>query len=291
MDHWRWKFVENVLGESPIILGFDEEKGLPVGQYAVCPLFINVGEKVILGAQSLDTMVRDGYRKRGLMIRLAEECYRAAEKMGVHVVYGYPNERSYHGLVDRLGFDDVGTIPLYTKALRGGEWGSSSIDGEWVVETVEAVDGSFDLLWDHVRGGTGVGVTRDCHYLDWRYRRFPDYPYHQLAIRHRGEMVGYVVMAIRSRRGIVADFLALKPEHAVFLVRHIERYLGKRGCQEILFYIGSRRGEGDILLEEGYRKGDSRLVLTVKVLGSDTALPQLMDIDKWYVTYGDCDGI
>ncbi len=291
LDHWNWKFVENLIGGAPIVLGFDGERGFPCGHYALCPVFLDIGEDTLSGAQSLDTMVREGYQGRGLMVRLAEECYKAAEGMGIKVIYGYPNEKSYRPLVDRLGFTDVGTIPLYRKELTGRETGWQRDEDGWEVEGISRVEEAFGDLWVSVRGKNRVGVARDHKYLNWRYGRFPDTRYHQLAFRLRGELAGYVVAAMRNRSGIVADFLALRPDYTRNFMRYLEGYLAAGGCRDVSFHIRSRGGEEDILVEEGYRRSDSKLVLAVRTLGDASMPPGLADIDSWYVTFGDCDGI
>jgi hypothetical protein len=95
-----------------------EDSDQIAGQYALMPTWLRLGNEVVLGAQSLDTMTHPDYRNQGMFTVLAKACMELAESKGVEVLYGFPNENSYHGFVHRLNWDHTGDIPTWLRILN-----------------------------------------------------------------------------------------------------------------------------------------------------------------------------
>src|ERR1700759_5727423 len=78
--------------------------GLPVAFYGVIPCFLRSGDKIILAAQSADTMTHPGYRNKGLFIELATRTFELCRTLGISLVFGFPNQNSLPGFVNKLGW-------------------------------------------------------------------------------------------------------------------------------------------------------------------------------------------
>ena len=79
---------------------------------------MNVQGEKVLGAQRTDSMVHPDYRRRGIFLSLAKECYTLAEKEGARLLYGFPNAQSYPAVVNRLDSIDLGEFPELLKILN-----------------------------------------------------------------------------------------------------------------------------------------------------------------------------
>jgi len=75
---------------------------LPVSFYGVIPCFIWCDSKMVLAAQSTDTMTHAEYRKRGLFVELAKRTFELCQAEGIRLVFGFPNQNSLHGFKHKL---------------------------------------------------------------------------------------------------------------------------------------------------------------------------------------------
>ena len=97
----------------------------PAAYYGVFPMKAIVSNEVIQIAQSGDTMTDPAHQKKGLFVKLATLTYEECKKKNIQLLIGQPNQNSYHGLVNKLGWshiDDIvrwdlkqniKTLPLY----------------------------------------------------------------------------------------------------------------------------------------------------------------------------------
>jgi GNAT superfamily N-acetyltransferase len=116
VEHFLWKFKDNPAGSG--IISLAEYSGQIVGQYALMPTWLRLGNEVVFGAQSVDTMTHPDYRNQGMFTVLAKACFELAAKKGVEALYGFPNANAYPGFVRRLNWDHTGDVPLLVRFLN-----------------------------------------------------------------------------------------------------------------------------------------------------------------------------
>ncbi len=92
--------------------------GDPAAYYGVFPIVLSWDEKDMLVAQSGDTMTAPAHQKKGLFTRLATETYELAEKVGVQLVFGFPNQNSYPGFKHKLAWRFNGFMQRFTLPVR-----------------------------------------------------------------------------------------------------------------------------------------------------------------------------
>lgn len=68
----------------------------------------------IRACQSADTMTDPDYRGEGLFTKLARMTYLEAQKQGIQLIFGFPNENSYPGFI-KLGWQFNGYLNQYHK--------------------------------------------------------------------------------------------------------------------------------------------------------------------------------
>ncbi|HSU27765.1 MAG TPA: GNAT family N-acetyltransferase, partial [Chitinophagaceae bacterium] len=89
----------------------------PLAYYGVIPCFVGYTEKIMLAAQSADTMTSPRHRYKGLFVELSNKTFALCQGSGIKLVFGFPNQNSYHGAVNKLGWKmthelDCFTIPV-----------------------------------------------------------------------------------------------------------------------------------------------------------------------------------
>ena len=87
-------------------------------------------QKSIRGAQSCDTAVLESFRKRGIFTRIVLGAEEYLEKEGVEILFGIPNDKSFHGFLGmgwRVG-SEIGTVFLRLSPFKARNifkyWGS-----------------------------------------------------------------------------------------------------------------------------------------------------------------------
>lgn len=99
------KFNTDFSGKSYIGYIAYAENGEPAAYYGVfpCKLYNKHGE--VLACQSGDTITHKRHQRKGLFIQLAQMTYELAQKEGIKLVFGFPNDNSAPGFYNKLGWE------------------------------------------------------------------------------------------------------------------------------------------------------------------------------------------
>lgn len=84
----------------------------PVAYYGVVPCFIKYDGKLILAAQSVDTMTHPEHRLQGLFTQLARLTFKLCAQERIKVIFGFPNQNSVKGFLD-LDWETSEIMELY----------------------------------------------------------------------------------------------------------------------------------------------------------------------------------
>ncbi len=87
---------------------------IPVAYYGVIPCFIQYENKTILAAQSADTMTHPQHRYKGMFVDLSNKTFDLCRDLGILLIFGFPNQNSYHGAINRLGWKMTGAMNCFT---------------------------------------------------------------------------------------------------------------------------------------------------------------------------------
>lgn len=108
------KYDTSMFGESYVgYIAFDE-KNNPAAYYGVFPIVLCYKNETILVAQSGDTMTSPKHQKKGLFIKLAKETYELAKELKIKLIFGFPNNNSYPGFKNKLGWTFIGKMHRFT---------------------------------------------------------------------------------------------------------------------------------------------------------------------------------
>lgn len=91
---------------------------LPVAYYGVIPCFIQYKNETILAAQSADTMTHLQHRYKGMFVELSNMTFDLCRKLGINLIFGFPNQNSYHGAVNKLGWQMTDTMTCFSIPVK-----------------------------------------------------------------------------------------------------------------------------------------------------------------------------
>jgi hypothetical protein len=102
LDEFYLKYDTEYTGVSYIgYLAYAEDNS-PAAFYGVIPMLALIDNTPVLIAQSADTLTHPDHQRKGLFVRLAQMTYELAKAEGINFIFGFPNENSYPGFVNKL---------------------------------------------------------------------------------------------------------------------------------------------------------------------------------------------
>ncbi len=318
-DGWRWQFAEAVSRGGYIYLA--DDNGILAGQYATIPVRMNVSGTRIDGALSLDTMTDPGYRKQGIFVTLAKKVYEDTRSSGVSIVYGFPNDNSFHGFIKHLDFFVLEEIPTWIRpvsmqgfllAKPGGRVPAAVLGrplqaifdlvfrpggtgGGIKVKSEPVFTPSVDGLYEKVSPLIGNHVIRDFKYLRWRYDENPRHSYKRFFAYRSDEPAGYCVCGKRERDGVkiglIVDFLASPDDSAAVssLLRASLSWFG----EEKMTLASCLLPKGSPFLKAFKRAGflmpKRPFPYIVRINDDSLGCREIADGKRWHITFGDGD--
>ncbi|MBN1136101.1 MAG: GNAT family N-acetyltransferase [Anaerolineae bacterium] len=325
---WQWHYRDNHTGLIAITLA-EDENGEIVGQCALRPLRMKIGERIGLGTLQLDSMIHPDFQRQGMFTKLTTRAYDQVSEQGVHLVYSFPNRNSQYVYTHKLGRVTLcDRIPLFAKilnvrnildrrignrlllslaapvgqaatglfyALRGG---TPSADCR--LERVSRFDEGVDRLWEKASAPYSILVVRDREYLNWRYVENPTEEYVLLTAKRSEETVGYVVLKCESRFGLqigfIVDMLTIPDEPTIGscliseAVTHFRKQRMDLACCLMLEHVPYAQS----LRDSGFLIVPEKLFpqslnLSVRRLSDEYSDSFITDPGNWFITWGDHD--
>lgn len=244
LDFLHWQYEANPAGPAIMQLARDMETNQLAGQYVVIPMRFKVNGQTVSGTLSLNTLTRQAYTGQGIFTGLAKTVYQDCTNLGMEFCYGFPNPNSYPGFTRKLGFTDLGSVPLLIrplnpKALVKEKFGplftplalpfqplfkvkDRPVDNSYEVYPLTTLNLSeMAVFWSKIQDKYPIMGIRDAAYLRWRYFDIPLRDYQVYGVRLRqsnsSELLGYIVgrctEAVGITSGMIVDFL-VDPSHS-----------------------------------------------------------------------------
>lgn len=291
LDYWRWRYSRNPFGEGIIKLVFAD--GKLIGHYAVTPMDIMVDNRSLRAVFSLHTMTHPDFQKQGIFTFLAEEVYKKCQSEGFSFVYGFPNENSYHGFTNKLGWTGFGKMSSLEKKLDAKTKAASAAGN---IHGVDRFDDRVNVLWNKVKAGYRVIVPRTKDYLNWRFAEHPTIEYPKYVITTGGvELSGYVVLKVYRNgnlvKGHIVDMLSVDDEHTVkSLLNNAYDYFIEKGIGNLSCWMPESCFCTRILKEEGFISKEFDVNFGVRTFEkANESLRSVEQLDNWHLTMSDAD--
>ena len=230
---WKWMFVDNSVGASIIWLAERDTK--IVGQYPVIMENLQVEDKIVKGAQLIDTITHPEYRRQGIFSTLGEKVLTEIENGETHLVYCFPTQQVYplhmkFGWLDVSAFQVMIKLPnlkniLHKYFVRNrllldiftvvGNliikvfFRSKKVPDENMskVREISHFDDRFDEFWDRISKDYNIIGIRDKKYLNWRYVDVPNSDYVIYVAEEEDEICGYTILGCKDVDGLIFGYI------------------------------------------------------------------------------------
>lgn len=291
LESWKWRFTENPYGKGIIRLMFNNQK--LVGHYAVTPTPLWVRGTVHRAAFSMTTMTHPDYQGRGIFQELASEVYGYCQDKGIKVVFGFPNENSYHRFTRALGWNGFGHVQGWAiesepEHLPG--------ENEFAYEELHTCDERVDDLWARARDSDNVAVPRTAEFFNWRFIRKPGNEYTVYGIKDRKSVLqGLLVLKLfcdgGQITGHIIDILAPdRLEIQQVILKKATEFFAENEVTKITCWITSDSPIASQLQAIGFFEKEWPNYSGVLVLDDEFADASFVkDSDRWSFTMGDSD--
>jgi len=291
IEHWRWMFSECPFGRGIMKLLFDGN--VLVGHYAVVPMAVEIDGVQSNAALSVDTMTHVKHRGRGIFAFLASETYKECQKRGLALVYGFPNENSHKGFVNRLRWHSFGHMKNMRKKLP--------IDAKSIpnsphdVHEVSFFGKNIDELWRSISGHFPVIVPRNANYLNWRFCQKPSVDYRKLVMNDEtGVTIGYAVLKSYEGKehvvGHIVDLMCVDARVLPDILVSCIRCFITQGINEVSLWVPMISPARKILERWGFVEEAMQTYFGVKLLSDDMSLSEkVVSFENWYLSMGDSD--
>lgn len=237
-DFFEKKYATSFTGKQYIGFIAYSNGHEPVAYYGVIPCFLRCQGEKMLAAQSADTMTHPGYRFKGLFVELGNLCYDLCRKEGISLVFGFPNQHSYHGAVNKLGWQvshqmDCFTIPVaalpIAKLAR-----KTTLTRNWYTKYAAGVlqRRHADRLPNALRSEGFDGVCRDEEHSNYK-----TYGVHHLV------QLPNALCWVKLEDALVVGDMELTGENSFKdAIKEIKQLAGKLGFREVRYQLS--RGTG-----------------------------------------------
>lgn len=172
IKYWNWRFINNPQKKQSIQLVWNNN--LLVGHYAVFPVEMICNNEKILSGLSMTTMTHPDYAGQGIFTKLAKELYnKEAQKNGMDLVWGFPNNNSHRGFVKNLEWKNILLIPSFSLQ-------TSKIVGAKLSEKINKITEfkiQHESAYLKITQPFLLKVNKSQEYLNWRYVENPSVEY------------------------------------------------------------------------------------------------------------------
>jgi len=314
----QWKCRETPHGPGAVwVIRFGDEVAAMATMYRRNLL---LGHDEVPGALHADLVVSPNHRRKGLATRILSETFVEAAKAGYAIAFGFPNTVSLPAQRAAGGWTELGTIHEWSTApsrvfalprrvavrLPGalGRGAAHALERlamlrgpaplrahDFDVTEEWPTSAEYDAFWGSIRAAGAFMAVRDHAWLDWRFRRKPNYRCTLLFARRDGALHGF--LALNHRRtaaGLVTtllvDALALEPAAyaALFDLAVVHARLA-RAVQ--LFF--PRVGPVGPSSPFDVAPRDTNQVVFVRALRPDLVGGRMPAPDRWSFTFADSD--
>src|SRR3954463_6072457 len=113
IDYWIKKYNTAYTGAEYIgYIGYSRVNE-PIGYFGVIPTYIKYKGKIFLSGQAVDAMTIIDHRYKGVFVELAKNTFELCKLNGIKLLFGFPNQNSYQGLINNLGWKIAGHMQRF----------------------------------------------------------------------------------------------------------------------------------------------------------------------------------
>jgi GNAT superfamily N-acetyltransferase len=307
-------YESNPHGTALSWIAIERESGEAVGCTSIFPRRVIVRGRQRVGGIGGDCVIEPRVRRQGLATALHAVSFAQMRERGVDFMYGPPTPNNLGALV-KAGSHLVTNYRRWVRPLtsRGayraafarvptkGQAHIASIpimvldrltksDSKgFTLEEISSFGDEFDAMFEHAAGEHTVVCSRNSEYLAWRYLEAPAHRQTPLAVRRKGELVGFVALERAGEFAAIADlFSAPDPKLIDPILQLAIEYAQAAGCS-ILETSGTQDSAFSKRLRRHGFIGREERGFQVAVQSNDPDLDVLIHSESWHFTEADQD--
>jgi hypothetical protein len=245
-NYFSKKYNSSYAGLAYIgFIAYNKERA-PIAYYGVIPCLVEYQNKVVLAAQSADTMTHPGFRYKGLFVELSNICFELCRESGINLIFGFPNQNSFHGAIHKLGWKMTETMDCFiipVKAIPLERLFSRVGFTKWLYEKYKGL-----VLRSHLLAQPGVpnSVVQDGYGGVYRNKEYLEYKTYSPTFVIR---VGASKAWIKIKDSLIIGDLEIKEYDFSELMESVRHLARKLGVTKIYFHICKKTTLHDLFIQ------------------------------------------
>jgi GNAT superfamily N-acetyltransferase len=313
-ERYAWLYESNPHGDALTWIAIERESGEAVGCTSIFPRRVMVNGRERIGGIGGDCFIEPRVRRQGLATALHAVSFEQMRERGVDFMYGPPTPNNLGALV-KAGSHLVTNYkrwvrPLTSRGAYRAAFARVPTKGQaqlaqipimvfdrltksdasgFTVEEVYEFGPEFDVMFESAASEHVVACVRDSGYLAWRYLDAPAHRQNPLAVRHGGELVGFVAIERADEIAAIVDLFSaptLKLMDAILQLA-IE-YATGAGCSVLDMSSTQDSAFARRLFRHGFIGREER-GFQVAVENDDPQIDALISAQSWHFTEADQD--
>ena len=311
---YNWLYAENPHGEASTWIAIERVSGEAVGCTSIFPRRVMVQGQERSGGIGGDCFIEPRVRRQGLATALHSMSFAQMRERGIDFMYGPPTPNNLGALVKagshlvtnyrrwvrpltsrgayRAAFSRVptkGQAQLASIPIMVLDRLTKSDSKGFTLEEVSAFGDEFDAMFERSVREHGVVCSRDSQYLTWRYLEAPAHRQTPLAVRRKGELVGFIALERAGEFAAIADlFSAPNPKLIDAILQLVIEYALAAGCSILETSSTQESAFSRRLRRHGFIGREER-GFQVAVQDADSHVDVLIDAQSWHFTEADQD--
>ncbi|MES2274844.1 MAG: GNAT family N-acetyltransferase [Bacteroidota bacterium] len=209
------------------------EAGNPIAFYGVIPCFLQMGAKAVLAAQSADTMTHPKYQGKGLFTKLANLTFNLCKENGIRVIFGFPNQNSLPGFINKLGWQVTDTMDCFVIPVNRFDW-------EKLIKRLPVLNRLYaayisHILKKHIIAQPGLNNSALREGYDGVYRT-DDYLKYKTYNNTKVIKANRALVWLKVSNGLIIGDISLATDNFNSVMRTVTRLARKIGVKQVLFH-------------------------------------------------------
>lgn len=277
-NYLNWRYVKNPVRELLVNVEINNED--VIANYSASPVVMSIYGENVKTALSMTTMTDPMHMGKGLFPKLATELYEHMEDNDYSLIWGFPNNNSHRGFVNKLKWNDVYEIP--TMKLI--------VSNENKLNDFYETDNQFNLDYKEVVPiEKGIFVKKDKEYLKWRYHLNPINKYTNLVVRDIDSVSSFCVIKVYNESLDIIDFQPRNIDEGQKLLNQVVAFAHQKNLTTINCWAPRHHFTHQLYEKLGFFNSSPITYLGFKNFKKDSSSEYLVNYNNWYIQMGDSD--
>jgi len=311
---YDWLYKSNPHGRALTWLAIERASGEAVGCTSIFPRRVMVNGCERTGSIGGDCYIEPRVRRQGLATALHLASFAEMHVGGIEFMYGPPTPNNLGALVKAGSHLVTGyrrwVRPLTSRGAYRAAFSRMPTKFEarlaglpimvldrltrtdatgFTLEEVYEFGPEFGEMFYRAAMTHPVACARDEEYMTWKYHHAPSERQVPLAVKHEGEVIGFVALERCGEYASITDIFCANDSKMIDAVLQlIIEHATAEGCSSLEMNMTGECAVAHRLLRHGFIKRDER-GFQVALASDDSQIGVLLDAGSWHFTEADQD--